>query len=213
MMGNQTSKWQKSIASAIKETEINCAIVCGGGKEARDAANKARNKYNTEFDADLAGIKITHKNANSLRTALGKLAGKTIFFDFEKARKATKKQKYVLMGGTIPGITTDADAALLAEAIKATHIVNVSKTAIYDCDPRKNKNAKKFKKLNFNQLKSLALKSDKRKAGTHFIFDLLACSLIARSNIKTHFVDGRNLQDLKNAILDKKHRGTTVNKK
>lgn len=208
--GKPNKQMCDSIAAAIRSTEKNCAIVCGGGKEARIAAEAARKRFKNEFDADLAGIKITHKNADALRKALGPDAGIKIFHDFEEARKASKKQKYILMGGTIPGITTDADSALLAEALGSRRLINVSKTAIYDSDPSKNKKAKRFKRLTYSQLINLATKSDKRKAGTHFIFDLLACTLISRSKIETHFIDGRDLSQLINSILGDKHDGTIV---
>jgi uridylate kinase len=199
-----------ALAKIFDSTGKNMAIVVGGGKEARAASDSARKKFGNEFDADLAGIKITRKNANVLRKALGSSAGKKIFEDFEEARAACKKQKYVLMGGTIPGITTDADAALLAEAIGEKKLVNMSKTAIFDSDPSKNANAKKFDILTHAQLLQVAQKSDQRMAGTHFIFDLLACTLIARSKIETHFIDGRDESDVKNAILGKRHNGSIV---
>ena len=42
------------------------------------------------------------------------------------------------MGGTIPGIITDADAALLAEAINSRRLVNISNVdAIYDSNQKK----------------------------------------------------------------------------
>lgn len=200
----------KNLAQIFKSTNRNLAIVVGGGKEAREVANKQRKLGKSEFYADYEAIKITHKNADTLRKALGKDAGEKIFIDFIEATKASKTQKYVLMGGTIPGITTDADSALLAEAIGAKTLINFSKTAIYDSDPSKNKNAKKYSKLSYSQLISLAVSSDKRKAGTNFIFDLLACNLIARSKIKTHFIDGTNSSEVKNAIENKPHNGTIV---
>ncbi|PIT84647.1 UMP kinase [Candidatus Micrarchaeota archaeon CG10_big_fil_rev_8_21_14_0_10_45_29] len=208
--GKPNAKMASSLAKIFMQTKMRLAIVVGGGKEAREAADAQRKMGKSEFYADMAGIKVTHKNADALRQALGKEAGKKIFSDFEGAAKASHTQKYVIMGGTIPGITTDADACLLAEAIGAKQLVNLSKTAIYSGDPSKNKNAKKFSRLKYSQLISLATKGDKRKAGTHFVFDLLACSLISRSKIKAHFVDGRNSSDVKNAILGKKHNGTVV---
>jgi len=201
------------LANVMKETGLSLWAVCGGGKQAREAANLAREKSGSEFEADMAGIAVTHLNAEALRQALGGQsggAGAKIFIDFIEARKQVGKQKFIVMGGTIPGITTDADSALLAEAIGAKRLVNVSNTAIYDSDPRKNPNARKYDTMSYEQLIALANKSDQRKAGTHFVFDMLACSLIARSNIETHFVDGRDGAQLRAAILGQKHTGTVV---
>jgi uridylate kinase len=52
--------------------------------------------------------------------------------------------------------------------------------------------------------------SDKRMAGTNFVFDMLACKLIARSKIETHFVSFRKMDDLESAVEGKKHSGTVV---
>lgn len=208
--GKPNEEMAKKIASALKETGLPLAMVCGGGLQARKKSDKARKKTGSEFLADIAGIKITYKNADALRKALGPDAGAKTFHDFKGAMKAAAGQKYVVMGGTIPGITTDADSALLAEALGTKRLVNLSKSAIYDSDPNTNPNAKKYSTMNYDELKSLASASDSRKAGTHFIFDLLACNLIARSKIEAHFVDGRNLEQAKAAILGKPHSGTVV---
>ncbi len=208
--GKPDADMAAKIAGALKSAGLPLGIVCGGGQQARKKAEKARKKSGSEFEADLAGIKITYKNADCLRKALGPEAGVKVFKDFKAARKAALSQKYVLMGGTIPGITTDADSALLAEALGAKRLVNLSNTAIYDSDPRTNPQAKKFSRMGYDELISLALKGDQRKAGTHFVFDMLACSLIARSKIETHFVDGRDLAQIQAAVLGQAHVGTVV---
>jgi uridylate kinase len=82
--------------------------------------------------------------------------------------------------------------------------------AIYSANPRTNPDAKRFKKLTYEELVSLALASDTRKAGTNFVFDMLACKLAARSKLELHFVSGKNLDDLKKAIEGKDHNGTVV---
>ena len=208
--GKPNAEMAKKLAEAIRSACVPCGIVCGGGVQARKKVERARKKTGSEFEADLAGIKITYKNADALRLALGAEAGPKVFKDFKTARKAAGRQKFIVMGGTIPGITTDADSALLAEALGAKRLVNVSNTAIYDSDPKTNPNAKKFGTMSYAELISLAQKSDARMAGTHFVFDLLACSLIARSRIETHFVDGRDAGQLKAAILGQPHNGTVV---
>jgi len=39
---------------------------------------------------------------------------------------------------------------------------------------------------------------------------MLACRLIARSKIETHFVSFKNMNDLENAVEGKTHGGTVV---
>jgi glutamate 5-kinase len=70
------------------------------------------------------------------------------------------------MGGTIPGITTDTDSVLLAEAIGAKRLVNISNVdAVYDSDPKKNPNAKQdLEHLPPEQLVASILQKEQRIA-------------------------------------------------
>ena len=210
--GEPDLEFLKKIAHLIKDSKHEFGLVSGGGSTARAYANAARTLGASEYEADNVGIVSTRQNAQLLIAALKGVqldVCKTVLVDFDQARQVTNK--VVVMGGTIPGITTDTDAVLLAEAIGAKRLVNISNVSgIYNRDPRKNKNAKKFDKMSYDQLVNLAAKNDGRTAGTHFVFDMLACKLIARSNIETHFVDGSNMHDVKNAIEGKKHNGTVV---
>ncbi len=212
--GKPDVEYLKKLAQIIKKSKNSFGILTGGGSVARAYANAARSLGASEYAADSIAITSTRQNAQLVIAAL---AGAGIdvhpkaLFDFDAAIEPAKKNKAVVMGGTIPGITTDTDAVLLAEAVGAKRLVNISNVeAIYDSDPRKNTSAKRFTKLNYDELIKLASESDKRMAGTNFVFDMLACKLIARSKIEAHFVSGKNLADMENAIEGKKHNGTVV---
>jgi len=204
----------RAIAKIIKNSKNTFGILTGGGLSARIYANAARELGASEYEADSIAITSTKQNAQILIAALkgdGIDVYGRVLSEFEKAK--TKSNKVVVMGGTIPGITTDTDAVLLAEATGGRKLVNISNVeAVYDSDPRKNPNAKKFAKMSYEELISLASASDKRMAGTNFVFDMLACKLIARSNIETHFVSCKKMDDIKNAIEGKGHGGTIVGK-
>jgi uridylate kinase len=204
----------KTLSGLIGRSRNSFGILCGGGTVARLYANAARELGAGEYEADSIAIRSTRQNAHLLLTALkaaGVEAHPQVLDDFELAKSAARECRAVVMGGTIPGITTDTDSVLLAEAIGAGRLVNVSNVdAIYDSDPRKNKAAKRFARMTYEELISLASSSDKRVAGTNFVFDLLACKLIARSKIETHFVSYRKMDDLAAAIEGRKHGGTVV---
>lgn len=209
--GKPSMPFLKAISKLLKESEHEFGILTGGGSIARVYANAARELGASEYEADAIGITSTRQNAQLLIAALAG-AGVDVFrhviTDFEDAKG--RKSKAVVMGGTIPGITTDTDAVLLAEAIGAKRLINISNVeGIYDSNPAKNPKAKKFPKMSYNQLIKLAADNDSRSAGTHFVFDMLACKLIARSKIETHFVSG-DLGDIKSAIDGRKHKGTVV---
>jgi uridylate kinase len=204
----------KAMAQLIKRSKNSFGILCGGGTLARLYANAARELGAGEYEADSIAIRSTRQNAHLLLTALrgaGVEAHERVIDDFELAKEPARESKAVVMGGTIPGITTDTDSVLLAEAIGAKRLVNISNVdAIYDSDPRKNQNAKKFSKMTYEELIALAASSDKRMAGTNFVFDLLACKLISRSKIETHFVSFKKMDDVESAVEGKKHGGTVV---
>jgi len=187
------------------------AVVCGGGVPAREQVSHIRKLGGSEFLADETAILCTRMNALLLMASLGDDACPSVAESFREATGAVNSGKIVLMGGTIPGITTDTDAALLAEGIGASRIVNLSNVnGIYTADPRKDKSARKMSRMSFSQLVELASQHDQRKAGTRFIFDLIACKLISRSGIETHFVCGKNLDEVQRAIEGKTHSGTVV---
>jgi uridylate kinase len=201
----------KKFAKLLLQSPHDFGIVTGGGRVARVYAQAARELGANEFEADEVALITTKQNAKLLITALGEKCYPKVIVDFDEAAQASYDKKIIVMGGTIPGITTDTDAVLLAEKLHAVRLVNVSNVdAIYDSNPKKNPNAKKFAKMTFEQLMKLANESDTRVAGTNFVFDLLACKLAARSKLELHFVSGKKLDDLKNAIEGKPHSGTVV---
>ena len=210
--GKPDLEFLKSITKIIKESKNNFGILTGGGSAARIYANAARELGANEYEADLIAIMSTRQNAQLVIAALAGAhvnVHKHVLTDFEDAKGIERKA--VVMGGTIPGITTDTDAVLLAEAMGAKKLVNISNVeGIYDSNPRNNPKAKKYPKMSYEELIRLAAENDSRAAGTHFVFDMLACKLIARSGIETHFVSGEKLADVKNAIEGKKHNGTVV---
>jgi uridylate kinase len=204
-------QYVSSLVKLLRSTKYKFGIVVGGGKLARKWAEAARKKGATEFEADEAAIDATKKNAQLVIDIIRKDCNRVVCQTFDAARRESEKHRFVVMGGTIPGITTDSDAALLAECLRSKRLVNLSNIdGVYSDNPIRNSNAKKFAKMTYSQLIDLAGKNDLRKAGTHFVFDFLACKLIARSKIEAHFVHGKNFVDVKRAIEGKPHGGTVV---
>ncbi len=198
----------KKVCKVFNSFKGKLGILVGGGVYAREYAKAIRQLGGNEYESDVVAIAETRQNAMLVKACLKNVYPK-VPKTFEEASIALKLFDKVVMGGTIPGITTDADAVLLAEKINAKRIVNISNVnGIYDKDPNKFK-AKKFEKLSLEEFYKMALKADKRKAGEHFIFDVVAIKLAMRSNLEIHFV-GKNLNDIKNAINGKKHKGTVV---
>lgn len=209
--GTPDTQYVASLVRLLRGMKCRFGIVVGGGKLARQWAEVARRKGGSEFDADEAAIKATKKNAHIMIGALGKDVNAKVCETFDEARRQAKRHRFTVMGGTIPGITTDSDAVLLAECLGAKRVLNLSNIdGVYSDNPVRNRNARKFRRMSYAQMIDLAGKNDMRTAGTHFVFDFLACKLIARSRIEAHFVHGKNLLDVRKAIEGKPHGGTVV---
>ncbi|MFA4946644.1 MAG: hypothetical protein WC607_03865 [Candidatus Micrarchaeia archaeon] len=181
-------------------------LVVGGGLPAKNAAEAARAANRGEFHADVAGIRVTWINARKVARAINGVYCKD---SFAKAERAWAAGKTPVMGGTVPGFTTDADAVLLAECLGIKRLVNLSKSAaIYDRDPVK-KGARKYSRISLDDFVALVSRFDERKAKVNFPFDLVAAKLAARSRIRVDFVDGRDLA-LAKAVFSGKAVGGTV---
>lgn len=177
-----------SVILGLKRRTV-VGVVVGMGKRGEKPLLAARKRKVSEYDLDLVAIKQTRKNAVILRKALG-LRG-PVPETIDAARREARRKGITVIGGTVPGHTTNTVAALLAEALGARELVNATNIdGVYTKDPRKFPNATKFNRMHFDQLIALAAKQDARGARGHFVFDLLAAKLIARSSIKTYIIRG-----------------------
>ncbi len=201
----------KKIAEVFKELikkGYEITIVVGGGKTAREYIHIAKEVGGNEFICDEIGIEATKMNCLLLIAALGKAAFKRIPSSFYEVENILYLGKIPVMGGTHPGHTTDTIAALLAEYLHADLLVIVTNVdGVYDKDPRKYSDAKKFERIHIEELLDL-VKHGKSKAGSSFIVDLLACKIIERSKINTIIIKGEP-EEIKRSI-EGTHNGTIV---
>ncbi|VVB94173.1 Uridylate kinase [uncultured archaeon] len=203
----------KSYAEMLKElsTKNSVFVVTGGGKAARDYINVARGLGADEATCDLLGIEITRINARLLIAALGEAAYHEPPLDYNHAKKASLSGKIVVMGGVVPGQTTDAVSAVLAEYIGADLLINATSTdGVYTSDPKKNKDARKFETMTPGQLIEVVMKTE-MVAGANSPIDLLAAKIIERSNIKTIVLNGESPQNIFDAAYGN-HKGTVIEK-
>lgn len=113
------------------------------------------------------------------------------------------------MGGTEPGHTTDGVAAMLAERIGADRIVNATSVdAVYSDDPKTNGEAEKYSEITIERLEELVY--GEHGASKSGIFDPLGVKIAKKNKIDIFMVHGRDLEDLRSAILGHKVKGTVV---
>jgi uridylate kinase len=209
--GNEIDYISK-LAAILKKfgTDNKLYIVVGGGPLARKYISIARNLSGSEIALDDIGIAATRMNAQLLITALGDEVYPRPALTFHEANVQSKQYKFVVMGGTHPGHTTDAVAIMLGEFVGVDKFINVTSVdGVYNADPKKDPNATKFEKLSADELIKIVMQSA-AEAGAHIVIDPLAARVIKRSGIITNVLDGHNLEALENALLGKPFNGTII---
>lgn len=185
-------------------------VVTGGGKIARFYINLGRSLGISEKELDELGIGATRLNAQLLIQTLGERVNIKPALDVGEAAELAEKHQIVVMGGTVSGHTTDAVSAMVAEKASAVRLINATNVdGVYDSDPKKNPDAKRFDKLTFDQLNSL-VPGDHGKAGPNVIFDPKGAKIIEGLKIPLMVCNGRDLAALENAISGKAFEGTRV---
>lgn len=201
----------RKLASVLRDVskEVQLVIVCGGGKIARYYTNTGRELNGSVRELDMMGIGATRLNAELLRIALGDAAHPCIPRTVDETAEASLSGRIVVMGGTEPGHTTDAVATMVAGRIGSKRVVNgTSVDAVYSDDPKKDPNAKRYSALTIKELSDIVY--DEHDAGRSSVFDPLGVKLAMRDRIDLFIVDGRDLEEMRNAMLGKEIKGTTV---
>jgi len=109
----------------------------------------------------------------------------------------------VVMGGLQPGQSTNAVAALAAEAMRADLLVNATDVdGVYTADPRKDPNARKLDKVTPDELMGI-LSTEGFKAGEYDLMDPQALRIIKRSKTPAIIVDGRDPSNVEKALRGK----------
>jgi uridylate kinase len=146
-------------------------------------------------------------NAELLRLVLGDICEKKIIEDPTKPIKASKH--IILAGGWKPGWSTDYDAVLLAENVKARTVVNLTNVDyVYDKDPRTNPNAKSFEKLSWAEYKKII--GGEWKPGLHTPFDPIAAKEAERAKLKVIILNGADLANFERYLNGKEFKGTVI---
>ena len=208
----QDALYIRQLAALVRSlsSEFSLVLVCGGGKIARYYIAQLRELGANRDQQDEYGIDVTRMNAQILKLAIGSKAAATMPRSIEEATKAVHEGKVVVMGGTTPGHTTDAVAAMVAEAVGAKRIVNATSVdAAYTADPKKYPDAQRLETLTHQELFDLVNKG-MHSAGPSDVFDRLGAEVAMKANIPLLIVDGRDLKELEHAIRGEKVKGTLV---
>ena len=189
-----------------------CSVgtVVGGGGVARDYIGAARDLGANEVQLDQIGIDVTRINARLLIAALGPQADPKVAHDYEDAGDPIRRGDVSVMGGVMPGQTTDAVAAALAEYVGADLLVYATSVdGVYSADPDTDADAEKYDRLTPVELVDVIAPMS-RDAGASAPVDLLAAKLIERAGMRTIVLDGTDPGRIGDAVRHGDHGGTDV---
>ncbi|SRR3989338_4055869 len=171
------------------EKSNDVSLCIGGGKVVRNYFALERKLGMSDENMEKVAIEIIRAHV----LFLSSLTGKSPVFSLDDVRDGN-----MVIGGLAPGRSTDANAALLASLIKANVFVKMTDVdGIYDKDPKKFSDATLIKKMDFDELKKFSLKGT---PGNYGILDAQAIETIAKNKIKTIIVNGKNPENLHDAI-------------
>jgi uridylate kinase len=201
IFGMDNAKMLKDYASFLVKISKICQpiIIAGGGNIARHYIAHARSSGADESTLDELGIEISRLNAKLLIYALKNKAYSHPPTTLQEVRHAVDDGLIVVTGGLHPGQSTNGTAALIAEKINAEQFLNATDVdGVYDRDPNKFKNAKKFKRIELRNLRNMLVHEDSL-AGGYDLMDIVALKIIERSKIKTRILKA-DIKTLEKAI-------------
>lgn len=193
---NVVDRIAKDLVS-LKKLNIDICVVIGGGNIFRGLAASAKGM--DRASADYMGMLATVMNSLALQNSLEKLHIDTrvmsalpiqsiceTYIRRRAIRHMEKKRLVICAAGTgNPYFSTDTASALRAAELECKEIYKATQVdGIYDRDPKKSKNAKRFKSISYGKYLSKNLK----------VIDSAAVS-IARDNkipIKIFSILGKN---------------------
>ena len=150
---------------AAKDSGLEICLVIGGGNIFRGVAGAAQGMDRAQ--ADYMGMLATVMNALAMQNALEQIGVHTrvqsaIQMDQvcepvirRRAERHLEKGRIVIFAAGVgsPYFTTDSGAALRAAEMKCDALLKgTSVDGIYDADPKKNPNAKRFKTVSYDKV-------------------------------------------------------------
>src|SRR6204780_4022100 len=191
----------------VRELGVQVVVVVGGGNIFRGLSGSERGIERAT--GDYMGMLATVINALALQDALEKLGSPTRVqsaitmaqiaetFIRRRAVRHLEKGRVVIFGGGTgnPYFSTDTAAALRANEIGAEVILKATKVdGIYDSDPKKNPNAKRYVEVSYIEALQRQLK----------VMDSTAFSLCMDNKMPIIVFDFNKLHNLRRVVMGEK---------
>ena len=203
-----------NLISSIINLGMNVLIVVGGGKLARRNISKAKeNGVNDEFELDIIGIEATRENAKEIINLFSNIQNlnKTVPKSIEDGSISFQNYDLTIMGGTVPGHTTDAVAIKMAKELNSKLVVIATNVShVYTSDPRVDDNASPIEKISLNELGILSGVGKPIQPGSSFAVDPIGVGIAIENNLPLVILNGHDVDNLRKAIYGERFKGTMV---
>jgi len=207
--GEIDTQFLTNLATMLKNyiPRFKFMIVCGGGKVARQYIQGLPTGL-TEGEKDYMGIAATWLNAQLLTYYFKGHCSPILPTTVKEMSKFLQQYDIGISGGFLPAIKTDEDAAILADLYGSPIIINVTNVdGIYDRDPSKHPDAKKYDHLSYQEFYKV-ISPLSLGAGSNAPFTLIAAKICERTNIRI-IICSKKIAIIEKAI-DGKNVGTVI---
>ena len=202
----------KSYANILKELwekGILKAVVVGGGSLSRTFIKAAKELGTSKSMQDILGLEASRLNARLLISGLEPYAYPEPPRSIHEVLIASSSGKLVICGGLQPAQSTATVAAIIAELLGANKLVLASAVnGVYSADPRHNPGARLLRRITYSELSKVL--STSLEPGRYELLDPYAVSILRRSKIKTHVVNGFKPENVVKAALGDTSIGTII---
>jgi len=203
-----------NLISSIINLGMNVLIVVGGGKLARRNISKAKeNGMNDKYELDIIGIDATRENAKEIINLFSNIQNlnKTVPKSIEDGSISFQNYDLTIMGGTVPGHTTDAVAIKMAKELNSKLVVIATNVShVYTSDPRVDPNASPIEKISLNELGILSGVGKPIQPGSSFAVDPVGVGIAIENNLPLVILNGHDVDNLRKAIYGERFKGTMV---
>ena len=140
----------------------------------------------TNAQRECVNIDLLHGTADLFSFLIDGIVAK----DMREMQNFRGLGKTIIMDPSMPGHSTDMDAAIAAEYFGANILVKITNIdGIYTGNPKKDKNAKKYERIKFEEIAEICSKQE-FSPNVYGVLDYVASKIIARSGIKTIVING-----------------------
>ena len=213
----QRSRWFGLLRQMVVHLEGNgrrLGLVVGGGLPAREGIGLVKDLIEDRHRLDEIGIAGTRLNATVLQQLLQSIGcdvAPVVPNSVEQARSLMDRHNVVVMGGTVPGHTTDTVAVKLAAAVQARHCIIATNVAyVHSKDPRHHDDAEPFVSMTLDELGAITGVGVPLEPGASAVVDPMAVEAAMDASLDLAVLDGRDIARLEAAIDGQPFEGTLI---